>query len=118
MEEEYFVQVNEATDVRRNILHTSKQLIALLKRFEKLKRIRIQKIEQITKLRLLNKELKLLTTKLKKEFPEAKVRIHLGKEKKVKVQKQYRPVDDEGKDELMHLETQLQEIEAKISRLG
>ena len=115
MEEDFFVQIREATDVRKAILHTSKQIIDVLKRYEKLKKLRIEKVEQIMKLRLLNKEIKLLSTKLKKEFPETKIRVRQGKEKRVRIKTSINSADN---DEFAELENQLHAVEAKLNRLG
>lgn len=113
MAEDYFVQIKDPVDMRRSILGSSKQIIHILQRYERIKDLRVQKLEKISKLRSQNKEINLLIAKLKKEFPAAKLRVNLREEG-----------DDRRKrpeirgDELAKLESDLRMIEDKIGRLA
>ncbi|MBN1544725.1 hypothetical protein JW898_04655 [Candidatus Woesearchaeota archaeon] len=111
---QYFVQIRDPADVRRSILGSSKQIIQILQRYERIKSLRVKKLEKISQLRGLNKEINLLVAKLKKEFPAAEMRVRIGKEEKVT-----RKGKAELKgNELAKLESELRMIEDKIGRLA
>jgi hypothetical protein len=113
-ENDYFVQIRDPVDIRRSILGSSKQIIQILQRYERIKALRVKKLEKISQLRMLNKEVNLMVAKLKKEFPAAKLRINIGKEEK-KVRKSRGSIRG---DDLGTLEADLRMIEDKIGRLG
>ncbi|MBW2971425.1 hypothetical protein KY359_00165 [Candidatus Woesearchaeota archaeon] len=114
-EEQFFVQIRDPVDVRRSILGSSKQIIQVLQRYERIKILRVKKLEKIAKLRALNKEINLLVAKLKKEFPEAEMRVRIGKEEKATPRK--KGIETRG-SELAKLESELRMIEDKIGRLA
>jgi len=115
-ESQYFVEIKEPVDIRRNILSSSKQIIQILQRYERIKILRVKKIEKMAVLRALNKEINLLVAKLKKSFPIAEMRVKLGKEEK-KPKKREEKEEFAG-DDLRKLELELRMIENKIDRLG
>ncbi|MBI5880950.1 hypothetical protein HZB90_02365 [archaeon] len=116
-ESQYFVQIRDAVDIRRGILGSSRQIIQILQRYERIKALRVRKLERIALLRALNKEINLLVAKMKKELPTAEMRIRLGKEdKRVKRGREER--EETGGDELRKLESELRMIEDKIGRLA
>jgi hypothetical protein len=114
-DDQYFVQIRDPVDVRRSILGSSKQIIHVLQRYERIKALRVKKLEKISLLRALNKEINLLMAKLKKEFPVAEMRVRLGKEEKKATKG--KPVVTRG-DDLRKLESDLRMIEEKIGSLG
>jgi len=110
---QYFVQIKDPMDVRRSMLGTSKQIIQILQRYERIKDLRVKKLEKISQLRGTNKEINLMAAKLKKAFPAVDIRIKLDKEEiKAKSQK----TEMKG-DELLKLESELRKIEDKIGKL-
>lgn len=113
MTEDFFVHIRDPTDVRRKLLGSSKQLIQILQRYERVKELRIHKLEKISQLRKLNKEINLLFAKLKKEMPKADVRIKTEPRK---------PSRNEGSklsgNELAELEAELKKIENKIGMMS
>ncbi len=113
MAEDYFVHIKDPVDMRRSILGSSKQIIHILQRYERIKDLRVQKIEKISKLRAQNKEINLLIANLKKEFPAAKLRVNIRDDTpNRKDKKEFRG------DELAKLESDLRMIENKIGRLS
>ena len=112
-EDPYFVQIRDPVDIRRSILGSSKQIIHILQRYERIKELRVKKLEKITKLKALNKEINLIFAKLKKEFPKAEFRVKLGKEE-TKVKTGGAKI---AGDELLKLESELKMIEQKLGML-
>jgi hypothetical protein len=82
-ENQYFVHIRDPVDIRRTILGSSKQIIQVLQRYERIKALRVKKLEKIALLRNLNKEINLLVAKLKKGLPVAEMRVKLKEEKTV-----------------------------------
>lgn len=113
MGEDYFVQIKDPADIRRGILGSSKQIIHILQRYERIKDLRVQKLEKISQLRSQNKEINLLIANLKKEFPAAKLRVNIREDTPTRKNKQ----EIRG-DELAKLEADLRMIEEKIGRLA
>jgi len=110
MPEDYFVQIKDPADIRRSILGSSKQIIHILQRYERMKDLRVQKLEKISKLRAQNKEINLLVAKLQKEFPAAKLRVPLSSDSGSR--RGYKG------DDLAQLEADLRKIENKIGNLS
>ena len=114
MEEQFFVQIRDPLDMRKSILGSSKQIIQILQRYERIKNLRVNKLEKISNLKGLNKEINLMIAKLKKEFPETGFRINTGQEdQKPSVKK-----SKISGDELYQLETELKQIESKLGSLS
>lgn len=113
MAEDYFVQIRDSVDIRRSILGSSKQIIQILQRYERIKVLRVKKLERISQLRILNKEINLLVSKLKNALPAAKLRVKIEKEETRGESRQ-----TTRKDDLGNLEADLRMIEDKIKRLG
>ena len=105
MSEEYFVNLKDPEEIRREILGNSKQIIGVLQRYEMLRQTRVQKLEKMSELRKFNKEINLLIAKLKKEMPKAEMRVPARKSK----------LDG---TELAELEAELKKIEDKIGMLS
>ena len=71
----FYVHLSEPIEIRKSILEGSKQLVQLLQRYEKIKTMRVQKTEQISKLKKIFQEITVLMNKLKQELPKTKLRI-------------------------------------------
>jgi hypothetical protein len=113
---QYFVHIRDPVDIRRTILGSSKQIIQVLQRYERIKTLRVKKLEKIALLRNLNKEINLLVAKLKKGLPVAEMRVKLKEEKKG-IKKREEKEEYAG-DDIRKLELELRMIEDKIERLG
>lgn len=115
----FFMKVDNPVEVRRNLLESSRNAIHSLQRYERFKKIREKKAEQIIALRRAVKEMNQLFLQLKKELPDTelhtveKVPHHRSKKKQEKKQKQL-PI---ASSELTKLEQELKKIEAKLDAL-
>ncbi|MBW2964100.1 hypothetical protein KY363_01450 [Candidatus Woesearchaeota archaeon] len=114
-ESQYFVQLRDPIDIRRSILGSSKQIIHILQRYERIKELRVRKLEKIEELKKINKEINLSIAKLKKALPAADYRVKIGKEEKRMKTTGRKAISG---DELRGLESELRMIEEKIGRLG
>ena len=125
----FFVQVKDPNEVRRNILETLRDIVEVLKSFEKFKHTRHQKLEKINHLRVLvkqtNKMLGDLRTKMPqtnlravavKETPKQAKKVHHKKGKKVKVGEEKAPKRE--MTEVDKLESELNAIESKLKSLA
>lgn len=124
-EELLFKKIDSPVEFRRNILEASKIVVHSLQKYERLKAVRIKKAELVIKLKDLVREIDMLTTKLKKEFPDLifktkEIKRELKKEKKEpesKKEKEAKP-DKKPSRELVDLEKQLKEIESKLESIS
>ena len=124
----FFVQVKEPSEVRRNILETLRDIVEVLRRFEKFKHLRHEKLEKINNLRGLLKETNKVFGTLKSKLPQTNLRAtvvreapkhakktHHRKSKKAKVAEEKMPkkeITDADK-----LEAELNAIESKLKSL-
>lgn len=124
----FFVQVKEPNEVRRNILETLKNIVEVLKSFEKFKRIRHQKHEKISHLRVLIKQANKMLGDLRVKLPQTNLRAVPVKDA-AKQQKKEHHKKKKGKSaeekmpkkemtEVDKLEAQLNAIETKLKSLA
>lgn len=119
----FYVGIKEPSAVRRSLLESSKTFVEELQRYEQFKVIRERKAAEIARFREDVKELNRLIIGLRKILPKTKLKEAVVKqaEKKAvkpkKIEKKaeaklVRPVSD-----LQKLESELGDIEAKLSKL-
>jgi hypothetical protein len=116
-----FIQVRDPVNLRRTLLGCSKQIIQLLQRYEKLKEMRVKKAELISKLRMTNKEITLLVTKLNTYLPAASAKTAEKQEKTKKKETHFRAeaaIHEGNTNDLKKLEAELAMIESKIKQLS
>lgn len=111
----FFVGINSAKDLRKEILESSKGLIMTLKRYEHMKNLRRQKAEYLIELKKIIKEIDFLDSKLKSIFPKTKLRA--APKRKVQ-EKKTRHTHKKKKTEMDKLEEQLRKIESKLGSLN
>src|SRR3989338_8737802 len=70
----FFVEVREPSNVRKSILESLKDIVESLKKFERFKELREQKMSNVDKLRADLKEINKLVSGLKEILPETKIR--------------------------------------------
>jgi uncharacterized protein involved in exopolysaccharide biosynthesis len=122
------VQVKEPSEVRKNILETLRDIVGVLKRFEKFRHIRHEKLERINKLRGLVKETNKVLGTLKAKLPQTNLRVTVAREtqkqpkkthhrngKKAKVVEEKMPKKE--MTETDKLEAELSAIEDKLKSL-
>ena len=119
--EVYYVNIAEPEDTRREILSNAKSMIIVLKKIEKLKTIRKEKIELQNNLRNIMKEIETLFSKLKSVLPEheAKYLPDKKKEQKQEQPEEKKPSTKKKKKttEIDRLEKELKDIENKLGNI-
>ena len=128
--EHFFVELKEPSEVRRNILESLKQILEILQRFEKFKRIRQEKLQGIHKVRILLRDANKLLGTLRLKLPQTNLRATIVKENKKKhkddhKKKKEKPVEVKVEKapkkeitELEKLESELGAIENKLKGLS
>ncbi len=118
-EESFFVGIRDSSELRKDILTTSKQVIVSLKRYENFKLLRSEKVKLMFELRKTLKELDFLNQKLRKALPKTNIRAAYEKTQKNVSVESVRQVSRKKKQfsELEKLEQQLLSVESKIKRL-
>jgi hypothetical protein len=115
----FYVGVRDPTEVRRNLLESSRELVVFLKTYENFKRIRIQKVEEINKLKLLINQISRTINKLRRDLPKTKLRekseetIKKGGERRIVKM----PVKVKAMSDVERLESELTDIEEKLKLL-
>ncbi|MFC1741227.1 hypothetical protein ACFL3V_01695 [Nanoarchaeota archaeon] len=112
-DQQYFVQIRDSHDIRRGLLGSSRQIITILQRYERIKELRVMKLERVEQLKLINKEINLMIARLQKAFPASDLRVRIGSEENTTGRKRGAIGDDLGK-----LESELRMVEDKIGRLS
>lgn len=112
----FYVGLKNDTDIRRNILESSKGIVNCLQNFHKFENIRQKKLAEILKLRSLIREIQSLSLQFKKGMPslteEPVPRPKVAKVRQTRVVEQQQASDDMEK-----LESDLSKIEAKLRSL-
>jgi hypothetical protein len=73
-DELFYVGINEPSEIRKNLLLSSKTILNTLKKYEQIKNLRKQKAEYIIQLSSNMREITTLMNKLKSNLPNAKIR--------------------------------------------
>lgn len=79
----YFVQVKDPNNVRKHILETLRQIFEMLKRLERMRHLRREKLENVNKLRSLFKNTNKLLGTLKVKLPQTNLKATVIKEAEV-----------------------------------
>ena len=117
------MQVKAPNEIRRNILEILRDIVEVLKKFEKFKLIKHQKLEKITHLRLLLKQANKMMSDLKLKLPQTSLRAVVVNEapklpkKQVHNKGRKKPEEKTQKrepTELERLESELNAIESKL----
>ena len=128
-EDVFYVGVKSPDDFRKDLLEGTKSVIHLLQRYERFKKVRIEKIEETLKLREVISELMLLNKKLKASLPQTKLRnlpkINLPEfeePRKVKAKDTLQKMKVEqavrSRSDLEKLEEELNFIEGKLGNIN
>jgi hypothetical protein len=116
-EQPFFVGVRNPTEMRKDILVTSKDIIMSLKNYEQINDIRTQKVEMTSALKDRVKEAKMLLNQLVALVPKTKLHAKPDKQIKRKLEKDIVMVKKDANSELDKLERELADIENKIGGL-
>lgn len=139
-QESFYVGIHEPTDLRREILESSKLMIHTLQSQKKVESIREEKEKTVNEFKRVIREINLIVSKVKKRLPRTKLRA-LSKEEQLQVYKKASPVtqpkkekpkEKEAKDapkakeevvskkkenDFDRLQNQLDEIESKLKSI-
>ncbi len=116
-EELLFVRITDPSSVRRKILESSREIIECLQKYENLKAVRKEKLENIMKLKEDTKKVVSLISTLKSKMP--KTHLKAKEEKKpVEVPKKEVVETQKPKTELDKLQSELNDIESKLNALS
>ena len=116
------MEVHEPDEVRRNTLESLKAIVENLQRFENFRSIRHNKIELMHRLDKTIKEINKMIPDLKKALPDAKIRAvktpqRHGRKKTSAKKGQEEVIKEKPMSELQKLESELNEIEGRLSSL-
>ncbi len=125
----YFVRIDDPSDLRRQVLENSKLVIESLKRFERIKDIRAERFNEVVRLKQIFSELQELAARLRSSLPQPKMspiikrKFIAKKTVKMPAQTGEPPKAEPARaiprsKDLDKLETELSDIESKLSRLG
>jgi hypothetical protein len=124
-EKTFYVGVGNRSGVRKDLLECSKNVVGLLKSYDKINSTREQKIEKIIELKNVLAEIKQINTVLRDKFPSEK--ISLKREKTTRIVERKAPVEKKAivktaykkpNNEIKKLEEELSEIEERLSKMG
>ena len=116
-EDVFYVGVREPVESRRILLECSKDVITSLRRYERFKNIRAEKIERIIELKNIMLELNKLNLELKDRLPRTWLKASSKEEKKSKIEEKSRITYTKKDSELDKLERELSIVEEKLSSL-
>ncbi len=118
-----YIHIQNPSEIRRNVLESTKFLIQVLKKYEQLSETRTKKTEEIDKLKVILGDINTLFSQIKEDLPKVDPSL-LPKKKKVVpvppapkkevVVPKAAPVK---KSQLDHLDDELSTIEEKLRRL-
>ncbi len=123
-ENTFYIGINNATDLRKELLKCSKEAISILKNYDKINSIRKEKIEKVIELQKILGEIKKLNNILRERLPSEKVRAKTSKTKKVvkkRVIKTVAPpknIPKQEDSEIKQLEGELSQIEERLGNMG
>jgi hypothetical protein len=99
-EEEFYVEIEDSVELRREMLETSKELIGILQQYEEIKAIDTQKVQEIEHLRNMFKEISADIMRLKGMMPKIKLSSLPRKETFIRTQKYRAPEAEPAPEQL------------------
>ena len=116
----FYVGISDPTDVRKQLLYSSKDLLSSLKAYERVKEIRAKKLETMYAYRRALEEVYTLCKKLRRVMPSAPMpktprAVEIRDDEPEK--KSIAPPAPKDLETLKHLESELDAIERKLSTL-
>ncbi|MBW3022979.1 hypothetical protein KY308_02660 [Candidatus Woesearchaeota archaeon] len=113
-EESYYVNIREPADLRKSLLETSRQIVRALQKYEHFRIGKNKKKDEREKLKGTLRDINTLSSQLTKELPAKKIKgmpaVKAPEAKVVAIKKG-------KKSEIASLESDLADIEKKLSRL-
>jgi|GEM_PF-3221551 len=125
----FYVGISNKSDLRKGLLECSKEIVGILKDYERLNSIREEKIEKIVELNNIVTEIKQLNNALKSKLPNDSIKSKplpvkksfakkAVKEKMVKKQAPVKIIAKKPTAEIKKLEEELSEIEERLNKIN
>ena len=118
----FYVGINEPNEVRKDLLGCSKDIISILRHYDRINSIRAEKIENIMKLKGIVREIRRLNLRLKEKLPTEEIRAKKVKanvrKKSVKKAGSGKKANKKASTQIKRLEDELNEIESRLSNLS
>lgn len=111
-----FVHVASNEGIRKDILEVLKSLLLFSQSYEKLKLIRHRKTEQVSKMRLIMKDINRLLNEIRQKLPQADIRLPSVKQEMPARAESSAP--KRNVSEFDKLNSELRAVEEKLRRLG
>ena len=112
---ELFVKLENPSEFRRTLLEGRRDIIQTLERYEMLRAIRVKKVEYMSQLKNIVKDVQSLLDELKNVLPKTPVREKVEKKASIKALKD---LPKKRGSELTELEEELKNIQAKLDLVG
>lgn len=115
-EDPLYVGISNPSNIRRNVLESSKDLLGVLKQMEKIKEIRAEKRKNIDALQTAIREIKSLLLKVKKRLPSVSNKVQMPEAPVKLAVPTPKPTKKKEKTEIEKLESELAYIESKLRK--
>ena len=114
MSEDFFIKINDPTEIRKYILESSKEILKCMHKYEDIESIRRKKLTYLMQLRQLMKETTVLMTKFRTKLPREKL-ARLPKRFDQTMKQEF--VRAPSSTEIEDLSREISHIEEKLSKL-
>lgn len=116
-QEEFFIRISEPAEIRRNLLQSSKTLLACMQSHEKVKRLRERKMEQLLRLRSIMRETAVLLGKFRGILPKERLTAMVKKYEQHAIGFESAAPKEPSGTELEALEREIAQIEERLVRI-
>lgn len=113
----FYVGIQNSKDFRRNLLESSKTVVSILKRYHKIKAIRLLKKEKLKILKNHLDDITKLVNHLDDAMPDMGIRATAPKAQRVVPLEQVKVPVAKSHSDLDKLEAQLKEIDARLNNI-
>jgi hypothetical protein len=113
-DESYFIQIADPSEVRRNLLESSKHILRCMQSYEHVMQVREKRIHKAQELRNLLRETGILLARFKQRFPKEKL-ANLPRLEQKETPSPFSKAP--ASTEIEALERELSHIEQRLSRI-
>ncbi|RJQ17323.1 hypothetical protein C4573_04700 [Candidatus Woesearchaeota archaeon] len=121
-EQELYVHVKKPSELRRNILECSQDVLTSMQNLDKIQQVRKQKVELMNKLKVQVGEINLLASKLAEHLPDYHFAPKDGKQVKLEPKKKtvQKKVQEKktGSSKSVDVKSALQNVKGKLKKLA
>ena len=116
-QEEYFVEIVDPGEVRKNILETLREILNLLQQFEKLKQIRQQRMQAVQSLRTSMRSAHKMMGNVKSMLPQTSLKASSVKEEKKEKPHAAGKKHEEKEKKVVKKATEMERLESELSAI-